>query len=74
VKECYKIGYMYMYIYEYIKDNIKALSNLCILGPSQIVIPFETLWSHFLLSFTVLNIVWNVTTIISLLLHFSGTH
>jgi hypothetical protein len=44
--------------------NMEGRSDLCALDPCQIVIPFNILWSYFLLLFTIVLILWIIAIII----------
>lgn len=47
----------------YIYYNTEACSDLCIQGPSQMVIAFNSMWSHSLLLFTIVHIQDVISTI-----------
>jgi hypothetical protein len=49
-------------MYVYVWGNIQAGSEFCNLEPSQMIVAFNSIWSQFLLLYTVLHILQNVFT------------
>lgn len=55
--------------------NMEGRSDLCSLDPCQIIIPYNKLWSYFLLLFIIVHIIWIIAVVIIIrvwLLYYCG--